>query len=209
MRHCAIAEHVTVLQACPVKLIVKSRHFAYTACLLKPLFMYRIRRITTMKVPLLDLKGQYQSIKDEMTPVLNDVIESQLFILGPNVEKIEAEIARYCGAPYAVGVTSGSDALLLALMAMDIQPGDKVITTPYTFFATAGSICRVGAVPLFVDIAPDTFNYRSRQRSGRFLSACPRRALAREGHYAGASIRPVRRYARNYGDCPAVRSQSY
>ncbi len=76
-----------------------------------------------MKVPLLDLKGQYQSIKDEMTPVLTEVIESQLFILGPNVEKLEAEIARYCGAPYAVGVTSGSDALLLALMAMDITAG--------------------------------------------------------------------------------------
>ena len=111
-----------------------------------------------MKVPLLDLKGQYQTLKHEMTPALNEVIESQLFILGANVEKIEAGIARYCGAPYAIGVTSGSDALLLALMAIDVAPGDKIITTPYTFFATAGSICRIGAEPLFVDIAPDTFN---------------------------------------------------
>ena len=111
-----------------------------------------------MNVPLLDLKAQYQSIKDEMMPVLTGVIESQLFIMGANVEALEQQIAGFCGAAHAVGVTSGTDALLLALMALDIRPGDKVITTPYTFFATAGSICRAGAEPLFVDIHPDTYN---------------------------------------------------
>ena len=111
-----------------------------------------------MNVPLLDLKAQYQSIKNEMMPVLTEVIESQLFILGQNVEALEQQIAGYCGARYAVGVTSGTDALLLALMALDIKAGDKVVTTPYTFFATAGSICRAGAEPLFVDIHPDTYN---------------------------------------------------
>ncbi len=126
-----------------------------------------------MQVPLLDLKAQYQSIKNEMLPVLTGVIDSQLFILGQNVEALEQQISLYCGAEHAVGVTSGSDALLLALMALDIKPGDKVITTPYTFFATAGSICRAGAEPLFVDIHPDTYNIdpgRIRELLGR-LSA--------------------------------------
>ena len=111
-----------------------------------------------MKVPLLDLKPQYQSIKDEIMSSLDKVITSQGFILGPNVEKLEQEISSYCGAPFAVGVNSGSDALLLSMMALDIKPGDKIITTPYTFFATVGSICRLNAVPLFADIDPETFN---------------------------------------------------
>lgn len=111
-----------------------------------------------MKVPLLDLKPQYQSLKNDIIPALEAVIENQSFILGPKVEQLEQEIAAYCGAAHAVGVNSGSDALLLAMMTLDIQPGDRIITTPYTFFATVGSICRLQAVPLFVDIDPLTYN---------------------------------------------------
>ena len=111
-----------------------------------------------MKVTLLDLKPQYQSIKDQIMSSLDEVITSQGFILGPNVEKLELEIASYCKAEYAVGVNSGSDALLLSMMALDIKPGDKIITTPYTFFATAGSIARLGAIPLMVDIDEQTYN---------------------------------------------------
>ena len=111
-----------------------------------------------MKVPLLDLKTQYKAIKDEIKPVLEEVCDSQYFILGPQVQELEKSIADYCGTSHAVGVSSGTDALLIALMAMEVGPGDAVITTPYTFFATVGSIVRVGATPVFVDIDPETFN---------------------------------------------------
>lgn len=111
-----------------------------------------------MQIPLLDLKAQYQTIKDECLRVTAEIYESQYFILGPHVDKLETEIARYCSCKYAVGVSSGTDALLLALMEAEIGLGDRVITTPYTFFATAGSISRVGAIPVFVDIDPDTYN---------------------------------------------------
>ena len=109
-------------------------------------------------VPLLDLKAQYASIKEEVSEAVLAVLDSQWFILGPTVKECETRIAEYCRSPRAVGVTSGSDALLISLMAEGIGHGDEVITTPYTFFATAGCIARTGATPIFVDIKPDTFN---------------------------------------------------
>jgi dTDP-4-amino-4,6-dideoxygalactose transaminase len=109
-------------------------------------------------VPALDLKAQYQAIRDEIESVVRDVIENQAFVLGPEVAGLEAEVARYCSVAQGVGCASGSDALLLPLMALGIGPGDEVITTPYTFFATAGSIWRTGARPVFVDIDRETYN---------------------------------------------------
>ncbi len=111
-----------------------------------------------MKVQLLDLASQYRKIRKEVMEEVKKVCDSQHYVLGKNVSALESEIAAYCGAKYAVGVASGTDAILLALMAVNVGPGDKVITTPFTFFATAGSIARLGAVPLFVDIDPRTYN---------------------------------------------------
>ena len=111
-----------------------------------------------MKVVSLDLKRQYESIRAEIDKAVLDVVASQSFILGPFVESFEQDITKFCLVKHAIGVSSGTDAILLALMACGIKDGDEVITAPFTFFATAGSIARLGAVPVFVDIDPSTYN---------------------------------------------------
>ncbi|CAN5652173.1 DegT/DnrJ/EryC1/StrS family aminotransferase [soil metagenome] len=111
-----------------------------------------------VEVPLLDLRVQYRSIREELDAAVAGVIESQMFILGPEVASLEAEIAAYSGAAHGVGMSSGTDALLAALMACDVGAGDEVIVPTFTFFATAGVVARLGATPVFVDIDPVTFN---------------------------------------------------
>jgi dTDP-4-amino-4,6-dideoxygalactose transaminase len=114
--------------------------------------------ITERQVPLLDLRAQHATIRDEVVTAMLRVVDSQKFILGEDVQKLEEEVAAYSQAKYAIGCASGSDALSLALMALDVQPGEEVLTIPFTFFATAGAISRLGARPVFVDIEPGSFN---------------------------------------------------
>jgi dTDP-4-amino-4,6-dideoxygalactose transaminase len=114
-------------------------------------------------IPLLDLKAQHRAIRGEVLATLTRVADSQQFILGEEVSALETEIAAYCGVKHAIGCASGSDALLLALMALGIGSGDKVLTTPYTFFATVAAIVRLGATPIFADVEPDTFNFDPQQ----------------------------------------------
>lgn len=111
-----------------------------------------------MKVPLLDLKPQYYSLKKEIDEAIARVVESQYFINGPDVAKLEEEIAQYLNVKFAVGISSGTDALLIALMAIDIKPDDEVIVPTYSFFATAGVVARMNAKPIFTDVDPLTFN---------------------------------------------------
>src|SRR5216683_5384260 len=125
---------------------------------LRPMAVAPILGEAKNSFPFLDLKAQFACIHDEILAAVGNVLESQNFILGPEVEAFEREVAALIGCEYAIGCASGTDALILALLALDIGHGDEVITTPFTFVASAGSIARVGAKPVFVDIDPETFN---------------------------------------------------
>ncbi len=144
-----------------------------------------------MRVPMLDLSEQYRLLADPIRHELDEILSTQNFILGPKVEEFERDLADYCGVRNAVGVSSGTDALLAILMALGIGPNDAVITTAYTFFATAGCIARVGATPVFVDVDPATYNI-SPAAIAEFLSSCQRNAEGQwidgAGHVVSAIV---------------------
>ncbi|MDE2306086.1 MAG: DegT/DnrJ/EryC1/StrS family aminotransferase [Gammaproteobacteria bacterium] len=150
-----------------------------------------------IQVPLLDLKAQYAAIRDEVMPLIEDVCARQQFILGEHVRELEAELAAYSRCAFGIGVSSGTDALLLALMALGLGPGDEVVTSPFTFFATAGAIARVGARPVFCDIDPATFNLSPAAVRDFLERRCERRdGLLRNRITGGrvAALMPVHLY---------------
>lgn len=151
-----------------------------------------------MQVPLLDLRAQYAPLKKEIMAAVEDICDSQHFILGPKVEAFESEMAAYCRTAGAVGVSSGSDALIIALMAEGIGRGDEVITSPFTFFATVGAIVRVGATPVFADIDPVTFNIDPEKIAAKIT---PRTKAVIPVHLFGqaADMDPVTELARKHG----------
>ena len=167
-----------------------------------------------MQVPLLDLKPQYQPLAAEIQAAIDKVCASQHFILGPAVKELEASVAAYSQCRFGIGVSSGTDALLLALMALEIGAGDEVITSPFTFFATAGTIARSGARPLFCDIDPATFNlspaaveafieqqWRARRAAAASTHRRTRASALMPVHLYGqvADMAPLMDLARRYG----------
>ena len=114
-------------------------------------------------VPLIDLVSQHQTIDDEIYTAIRRVVDRQNFVLGEEVAELESEISKFCDSRHAIGCASGTDALILSLLALGIQSGDEIITSPFTFFASGGAIHRVGAKPVFVDIEPDSFNLNPEQ----------------------------------------------
>ena len=157
-------------------------------------------RPAAMTVPLLDLKPQYQALKSEIDAAIARVCASQMFILGPAVTELERRVAEYSQAKFAIGLSSGTDALLIALMALDIGPGDEVITSPYTFFATGGTIARVGARPIYVDIDPGTFNISPVAVEEFLTSQCEKREGRLVNRHTGGRVRalmPVHLYGQS------------
>jgi dTDP-4-amino-4,6-dideoxygalactose transaminase len=150
-----------------------------------------------MKVPLLDLQAQYRPIRDELLAAMTRVADSQRFIMGPEIDALEQELGRMLGIRHAIAVSSGTDAVLLALMALDIKAGDEVVTTPYSFFATAGAVVRVGARPAFVDIDPATCNIDPALVEG---AVTPRTKAILPVHLYGqsAELDPILDVARRY-----------
>jgi dTDP-4-amino-4,6-dideoxygalactose transaminase len=144
-----------------------------------------------MRVPLLDLSEQYRALAKSLRSEVEEIFATQHFILGPKVEAFEAAMCAYCHAPYAIGVSSGTDALLAILMAMGIGPGDSVLTTAYTFFATAGCIARVGATPVFVDIDPATYNISPRAIETYLTERCDRDADGTLLDHLGRKLRAI------------------
>lgn len=156
--------------------------------------------VTAKQIPLLDLQSQHREIREEVLAAVTRVIDSQKFILGAELEAFEREIATYCDTAFAIGCASGTDALILALMAAGVGPGDQVITTAYSFFATAGAIAHLGAVPVFADVDPATFNLDP-EHTAEAVARSPRaRAIIAVHLYGGcADMEPLLALARDHG----------